>query len=439
MKITGIYGIRHKTADRWYVGQAYDIRKRFKDHRAMAFTKTRKHLYLSLRKYGHTAFAWRILERCEKAELNKREKFWIQKLNSVEPNGYNLTTGGDRQFEFTPTVLEKMRKASLGRVQSEETIRKRVEKNTGRKRTLATRRRMRKAQLGKTHTETTRRKMSRITAKRLREPNIRKWNRERMIKQWRNRAYRRQQRKAHRGNKPSEATRRKLGKKSSLRWKDPKYRRMMVLKLTGRKVSTSTVRKIAKSNRGKKRTPKFKKEQAERIRNLWEKPSYRRKMVKAHIGLKQTRASIKRRIKKLKGRRKYTIDDMQEWAGRKGGKCLSRKYDGAHTHLKWRCKALHVWRAKPTNIKSGKWCPYCRNENLSRRFRKKDGLTVYRKIVRKKGGTLLTKKAPRNNREHIQIRCLEKHIFWIQPNNLISGKWCKSCAVGKRRTHLRSG
>lgn len=433
MKITGIYGIRHKATGRWYVGQAYDIRKRFKDHRAMASTKTRKHLYLSLRKYGHTAFAWRILERCEKAGLNRQEKFWIQKLNSVEPKGFNLTTGGDRSWEPSPSFRKKLSLANLGRKQSEETIRKRVEKNIGKKRTLATRRKMRKAQLGKTVSEKTRRKLARITAKRLRLPNIRKWNREMMLKKWSNREYRRRQKKAHQGYKPSQAARRKLGKKASLRWKDPKYRRMMIRKLTGRKVSRRTVRKIAKSNRGKKRTPKYKKEQAERIRLLWKKPDYRRKMVRAHIGLKQTKASIARRVKKLKGRRKYTIEEMQEWARRKGGRCLSRKYDGAHTHLKWRCKSLHVWWAKPTNIKSGKWCPKCRNENLSRLFRKKNGLLVYREKVQKKGGVLLTKKAPKNNREHIQVRCEAKHVFWIKPNNLISGKWCKRCAVQKRR------
>jgi group I intron endonuclease len=432
MKITGIYGIRHKATGRWYVGQAYDIRKRFKDHRAMASTQTRKHLYLSLRKYGHTAFAWRILERCEKAELNRQEKFWIQKLNSVEPNGFNLTTGGDRLFEFTPTVLEKMRKASLGRVQSEETIRKRVEKNTGRKRTLATRRKMRKAQLGKKASDKTKKKLSRILKKVFSQAHMRKLNKERTIKLWRNREYRAKNRKAHRGYKPSQATRRKLGRKAALRWKDPKYRIKVISKNTGQKRTKATRRRISLSQRGKKKTEKFKKEQSKRIKALWQDSKYRSHMSRIHKGFKQTKASIARRVAKLRGRRKYTIDDMQEWAGRKGGKCLSRKYDGAHTHLKWRCKALHVWWAKPTNIKSGKWCPKCRNEKLSKLFRKKNGLLVYRNIARKKGGVLLTRKAPKNSREYVKVRCSQQHEFWIKPSNLISGKWCRRCAVQKR-------
>lgn len=439
MKITGIYGIRHKPTDKWYVGQAYDIRKRFKDHRAMASTSTRKHLYLSLRKYGHTAFAWRILERCEKSELNRREKFWIQKLKSVEPNGYNLTTGGDRRYEFTASVLEKMRKASLGRVQSPETIRKRVEKNIGQRRTLATRLKMRKAQLGKKASEATRKKMARISKNIHRHPKMLKWNRERMLKQWRNREYRRRQKKAHMGFRPSESTRQKMSRRLKKRWKDPKYRATISKKLIGRKIPKYIVRIIARKNRGKKRTERYKRQQSKRISNLWSNPKYRKHMSLAHIGFKQTKASVARRVAKIKGRRKYTIDDMQKWAGKKGGRCISRKYEGAHHHLKWRCKSLHVWLAKPTNIKSGKWCPKCRNEKLSRLFRMKNGLLVYRKIARKKGGVLLTNKPPKNNRQHIQIRCLEKHIFWIQPNNLISGKWCKRCAVAKRVMHRTGG
>jgi len=426
--ITGIYGIRHKSSNRWYVGQAYDIRKRFKEHRAFASTNTRKHLYLAFRKYGFTAFAWRILERCEKPELNRREKFWIQKLKSVEPNGYNLTTGGDRRFEFTPAVLEKLRKASLGRVQSPETIRKRVEKNIGQRRTLATRRKMRKAQLGKTHSEKTRRKMARITSKRLRRPEIRKWNRERMLKQWRNRDYRRRQKKAHEGYKPLESTRRKLSRRSRERWKDPRYRARISKKLKGRKLPQYIYRIIARKNRGKKRTEKYKKQQSRRIRKLWSDPKYRNRMSLAHIGLKQTKASIARRVAKLKGRRKYTIQDMQKWAGRKGGRCVSRKYDGAHHHLKWRCKRGHTWMAKPTNIMFGKWCPLCRNEELSARFRTKKAIQKYQKVARKRGGVLLTRKAPRNQQEHLQWRCRNGHIFWSKANNVLSGKWCRRCA-----------
>ena len=428
MKITGIYGIRHKTSRRWYVGQAYDIRKRFKDHKAFASTKTRKHLYLAFRKYGFSAFVWRILERCEKPDLNKREKFWIQKLNSVEPNGYNLTTGGDRNWEPSESFRKKLSLASQGRKQSQETIRKRVEKNIGQRRSIATRRKMRKAQLGKSHSEASRRKMARISRKIHRQPKMLKWNRQRMLKLWRNREYRRRQRKAHRGYKQSESARRKLSRRSKERWRDPVFRRRMIKSLTGRKHSKATIYRIAKSNRGKKRSERWKKQQKERIRRLWLDPEYRKRMSLAHIGFKQTKASIARRVAKLKGRRKYTIQDMQKWAAKKGGRCISKKYDGAHFKLKWRCKSGHTWIAAPTGIMSGSWCPLCRNEELSARFRTKNAIEKYQKVARKRGGVLLTRKAPRNQREHLQWRCRNGHIWWSKPNNVLMGKWCRRCA-----------
>ncbi|CAB5033244.1 MAG: hypothetical protein F2923_00275 [Actinobacteria bacterium] len=436
MKITGIYGIRHKTTDRWYVGQAYDIRKRFKDHRAMASTKTRKHLYLSLRKYGYTAFAWRILERCEKAELNRREKFWVQKLNAVEPNGFNLTTGGDRGYEFTSSVLEKMRKASLGRVQSTETIRKRVEKNIGQRRTLATRRKMRKAQLGKKASETTRRKLARIRKRISRLPKMLQWNRERMLKLWRNREFRRRQKIAHQGYKPLESTRRKLSRRSKERWKNLEYRAKIISHSLGRRHSKAAKRRISVGNKGKKRTERWKIEQSSRVKKIWLKGDYRQRVIKALTGRKQSKALIARRIVKLIGRRKYSIQDMQKWAGKKGGRCISRKYDGAHHHLKWRCKRRHTWLAQPTNIMFGKWCPLCRNEELSARFRTKNAIQKYRQIARKRGGVLLTRKAPRNQREHLQWRCRNGHIFLSKANNVLNGKWCKRCALAKRGLKL---
>jgi hypothetical protein len=322
-----------------------------------------------------------------------------------------------------------MRKASLGRVQSPETIRKRVEKNIGQKRTLATRRKMRKAQLGKKASKATRSKMARITQKRLRRPEIRKWNRERMLKLWRNRDYRKKQKKAHRGFKPSDATKRKLSRRSRERWKDPKYRARVSKKLKGRRLPDYIYRIIARKNRGKKRSDKVKKAQSKRVRDFWKNPKYRKHMSQAHIGFKQTKATIARRAAKLIGRRKYTIDDMQKWAEKKGGRCISRKYDGAHHHLKWRCKKGHTWMAKPTNIMSGKWCPLCRNEKLSARFRTKNAIQKYRLVARKRGGVLLTRKAPRNQREHLQWRCRNGHIFWSKGNNALNGRWCKKCAA----------
>lgn len=53
------------------------------------------YLKRSIRKYGISNFSKKILEICDESELNKREIYWISNMNTKNPNGYNLTNGGD--------------------------------------------------------------------------------------------------------------------------------------------------------------------------------------------------------------------------------------------------------------------------------------------------------------------------------------------------------
>ena len=50
---------------------------------------------------------------------------------------------------------------------------------------------------------------------------------------------------------------------------------------------------------------------------------------------------------------------MQKLAESKGGKCLSKEYKGNKIKLKWQCKEGHVWEAKPNSVVYGYWCPHC--------------------------------------------------------------------------------
>ncbi|MFQ5714960.1 MAG: hypothetical protein ACE5GU_13090 [Candidatus Scalinduaceae bacterium] len=58
-------------------------------------------------------------------------------------------------------------------------------------------------------------------------------------------------------------------------------------------------------------------------------------------------------------KRKGTIEEMQEIAEKRGGKCLSDTYVNSSTNLLWECAKKHRWKATPSNIKSGKWCKKC--------------------------------------------------------------------------------
>jgi len=56
---------------------------------------------------------------------------------------------------------------------------------------------------------------------------------------------------------------------------------------------------------------------------------------------------------------KYSMEEIRGLAAKRGGECLSKKYN-AGDKLLWRCKEGHEWEASPHGIKnSGSWCPSC--------------------------------------------------------------------------------
>nr|DAG76116.1 MAG TPA: intron associated endonuclease [Caudoviricetes sp.]DAH93860.1 MAG TPA: intron associated endonuclease [Caudoviricetes sp.] len=50
--------------------------------------------YSAIQKYGFNSFEWEILKEVKIFELNEAEKEFIQKYNTLTPNGYNISAGG---------------------------------------------------------------------------------------------------------------------------------------------------------------------------------------------------------------------------------------------------------------------------------------------------------------------------------------------------------
>lgn len=96
--MTGIYKIENLINHKTYIGQSVNIEKRWQAEKNASKTQKDKAydypLSRAFRKYGIENFSFEILEECHQSELNKKEKYYIQKYDSYF-NGYNQTLGGD--------------------------------------------------------------------------------------------------------------------------------------------------------------------------------------------------------------------------------------------------------------------------------------------------------------------------------------------------------
>jgi len=116
-KVCGIYLIRNKINGKCYVGQSIDIEKRFNQHKKLTGSGYIKNAIV---KYGIDNFYYSILEECERDLLNERECVWIQELNTIVPNGYNLTSGGGQGTFVSEETRGKQSAASKGRFDGED-------------------------------------------------------------------------------------------------------------------------------------------------------------------------------------------------------------------------------------------------------------------------------------------------------------------------------
>ena len=56
---------------------------------------------------------------------------------------------------------------------------------------------------------------------------------------------------------------------------------------------------------------------------------------------------------------RLTLHELQQIAAKKGGQCLSLEYANSSKLLRWRCSVGHEWQARAHSIRAGGWCPAC--------------------------------------------------------------------------------
>lgn len=91
-----IYKIVNIENDKVYIGlTANTIKWRWQKHLQESRTTSNKILYKAIRKYGEEKFSIEQLEEVDNEELEDREIYWIKYYDSMIPNGYNMTFGGE--------------------------------------------------------------------------------------------------------------------------------------------------------------------------------------------------------------------------------------------------------------------------------------------------------------------------------------------------------
>lgn len=94
-----IYKITNIINNKLYIGQTNNLNRRKREHFNLSPSIVEedekiKILYKAMIKYGPENFIFeKIEDLCE--DYNEKEKFWIKELNTLAPNGYNMTEGGD--------------------------------------------------------------------------------------------------------------------------------------------------------------------------------------------------------------------------------------------------------------------------------------------------------------------------------------------------------
>ena len=132
--------------------------------------------------------------------------------------------------------------------------------------------------------------------------------------------------------------------------------------------------------------------------------------------------------RRMKGKpARLSIEEMQEIAEQRGGKCLSTTYVNAHTKLKWRCAEGHEWEAKPAYVKLGTWCPVCSS-------RQKLRLEVLQDEAIERGGRLVSTEYA-GAHSPLRWECAEGHQWETGASKIRSGSWCPHCA-GKARLSI---
>ena len=101
-----IYKITNISTKKSYVGQTteQDVNDRWKDH--LKKGSNCRQLKKSIQEYGKENFVFSIICICFDDDLNRFEIEYINRYNTIYPNGYNIRSGGSNGKHSKETCLK---------------------------------------------------------------------------------------------------------------------------------------------------------------------------------------------------------------------------------------------------------------------------------------------------------------------------------------------
>ena len=111
-----VYKITNIINGKCYIGQTRKTAKRrFTQHkcRARKGYENDRPIYKAIQEFGEDNFIVESLE-CgiDESNINQREQFWIEKENSIIPSGYNVNTGGRKDFKYPDYAFPNRRSSN---------------------------------------------------------------------------------------------------------------------------------------------------------------------------------------------------------------------------------------------------------------------------------------------------------------------------------------
>lgn len=128
---------------------------------------------------------------------------------------------------------------------------------------------------------------------------------------------------------------------------------------------------------------------------------------------------------------RYRIEDIQNLAQQKKGKCLTTDYQNSRQPLTWQCQYGHTWQMNIDGYKKGQWCPVCTTVQ-----KQQHALQILQQIANKQGGECLSTTYT-YGKDKYSFRCASGHEWQTTGNSIKNSKtWCPRCRYEKHRCSL---